>query len=69
MRLSKPTLRLTITALASDDPAPLEAGTDRRYDVSRDGRRFLLDRAPVRQQVPITVVINWRDRLARAQSR
>ena len=47
----------------------LEPGTDRQYDVSPDGSRFILNRTLVQEQVPITVQINWQERLRAARDR
>jgi len=40
-------------------PASLEEATDRQYDVSADGQRFLLNRSSTSDSAPITVVLDW----------
>jgi Tol biopolymer transport system component len=39
--------------------AHLEESTDRQYDASDDGQRFLLNRSSTADSAPITVVLNW----------
>jgi Tol biopolymer transport system component len=41
-------------------PASLEESLDRQYDVSLDGQRFLLNRSPTFDTVPISVISDWR---------
>jgi Tol biopolymer transport system component len=39
--------------------ASLEEATDRQYDATADGQRFLLNRSSTRDSAPITVVFDW----------
>jgi len=53
-------------------PAPLfdarlEPGADRQFDVTADGRRFLLNRTLATERAPISVVLGWQERLRAAQ--
>ncbi|MEO5762336.1 MAG: protein kinase [Vicinamibacteria bacterium] len=69
---------MSVTMKGLDPPQPgpptpmfdpqLEPGTDRQYDLSLDGKRLIVNRTLVLNQVPISVLINWQDRLSRDQS-
>ena len=39
--------------------ASLEEATDRQYDATADGQRFLLNRTSTRDSAPVTVVFDW----------
>jgi len=67
--------RLNAVPIAAGDPlrpgaptalfvASLEEATDRQYDVSADGQRFLLNRSSTSDSAPITVVLDWTALLA-----
>jgi len=49
--------------------AGLEESIDRQWDISPDGRRFLLNRTIIGDTAPITVVLGWRQRIAELISR
>jgi hypothetical protein len=36
-----------------------------RYDLSRDGKRFVLLTIPTEQQPPVTLVVNWPEEVKR----
>jgi len=63
--------RIVAVAIAAGEPlkpgvptplfhASLEEATDRQYDVSLDGQRFLLNRSSTKDAAPITVILDWR---------
>ncbi len=49
--------------------AHLEESLDRQWDVSPDGKRFLLNRTLIGDTAPITVVVGWRQRIAELTAR
>jgi Tol biopolymer transport system component len=62
--------RIVAVPVAAGDPlqpgapsplfnARLEEATDRQYDISLDGQRFLLNRSSTTDSAPITVVLDW----------
>ena len=46
--------------------ARLEESTDRQYDATADGQRFILNRSVVNDKIPIVVVLDWRALLKRS---
>jgi len=47
----------------------LEDAADRQFDVAADGQRFLLNRRTIGDDVPISVVLGWTERLEEARRR
>jgi eukaryotic-like serine/threonine-protein kinase len=60
----------TLDEVALGAPAPLfdgrvEGDSRRQYDISADGSRFLLNRSPTLDTLPIAIVLDWRALLDR----
>jgi eukaryotic-like serine/threonine-protein kinase len=70
-RLTAVAVTWTRGEVALGAPVPLfhgrvEEDARRQYDISADGRRFLLNRSPTLDTLPISVVLDWRALLERA---
>jgi hypothetical protein len=61
-----PTFKVGVPHLLFETPVPADGSTQIVWDVTADGKRFLIPKPPSSQsspQVPITVVLNWQQLL------